>query len=140
MLKFELRNDHMLCIVNGISCYSIRSYPISSVGIDPCFPNIHLRPNHEVDVSGTYLLSVVLSNNENVYNPCKELFSLELLQHIAYLALQKESVCLYLSMLSCLVSSLEIFEISNPKSAEPTQSQRLGSNRGVKVGLLLQYC
>ncbi len=80
------------------------------------FPLIQSHGVTNGDVLATQIIGYLLSNQESLMNPCKDLFSVSLLAHIAEFAVSTDSIKLFLSVLCCVIPSLELIDQSQEKN------------------------
>jgi len=70
------------------------------------FSNFHIYDKFNTELSPTFLLGVIVSNEESVWKPCMQLFSFECLSVVSKLGTTFENIQLYLSICSCVAPSL----------------------------------
>ena len=72
------------------------------------FSNFHIYEEFLTEVSATFMLAIIVSNEECTWKPCKELFSFEFLSVLSKEAVLFSNIQLYLGVCAAVLPSVTL--------------------------------
>jgi hypothetical protein len=89
------------------------------------FSNFHIHEKFNAELSPTFLLGVIVSNDDGVWKPCMQLFSFECLSAVSKQAATFEHLQLYLGICSCIAPSLSMAVHDGASGSKSTKLQQV---------------
>ena len=99
--------------------------------VNDVFTNLMLIQGCEIDLSVAYVMGIIISNDSNVWNPCKEIFSMDLLKWICNTALTMENILLFLNVSSCFTNTI-VFETDDNDTSTSSNAAKV-ENKSFQV-------
>src|SRR5688500_12587780 len=83
-------------------------YSPTLITIADYFSNLNLLNGFEFAISNAFILGIVVSNDECIYNPCKELLPMDLIMLLSQKYCQYDNICVYLNMIACIIPDIQL--------------------------------